>query len=124
MSDCARDTADKLIGKALPKCIEHAGFAAEIMVEGSFGDTGAFGNVINSRGVHALFHKPGASRFDERATPALGPPRRTGRTGRAKAPLEDAAAGTMSFFRPVRSEERRVGQAVVSQCKSRWSPVP
>src|SRR3546814_5842698 len=36
MSDCARDTADKLIGKALPKCIEHAGFAAEIMVEGSF----------------------------------------------------------------------------------------
>src|SRR3546814_9752043 len=54
MSDCARDTADKLIGKALPKCIEHAGFAAEILVEGSFGDTGAFGNVINSRGVHAL----------------------------------------------------------------------
>src|SRR3546814_5300580 len=66
---------------------------------GSFGDTGAFGNVINSRGVHALFHKQGASRFDERATPDLGPPRRTGRTGRAKAPLEDAAAGTM------RSEE-------------------
>src|SRR3546814_2229865 len=44
MSDCARDTADKLIGKALPKCIEHAGFAAEIMVVGSFGDTGAFGH--------------------------------------------------------------------------------
>src|SRR3546814_2060965 len=81
------------------------------MVGGSFGDTGAFGNVINSRGVHALFHKQGASRFDERATPDLGPPRRTGRTGRAKAPLEDAAAGTMSFFRHVsiltrlRSEE-------------------
>src|SRR3546814_12339954 len=97
---CSSDlTADKLIGKALPKCIEHAGFAAEIMVEGSFGDTGAFGNVINSRGVHALFHKQGASRFDERATPDLGPPRRTGR-----------------------SEERRVGTACVSTCRSRWWP--
>src|SRR3546814_19117008 len=90
-----------MIRKEHPMCIKHAGFAVEIMVEGSVGDTGAFCNVINSRGVHALYHKRGARRFDERATPDLGPPRRTGRTGRAKAPLEDAAAGTMSFFRHV-----------------------
>src|SRR3546814_17909554 len=48
MSACARDTADKLIGKALPNCIEHSAFAAEAMIEGSFGDTGAFGKVHKS----------------------------------------------------------------------------
>src|SRR3546814_11421212 len=101
MSDCARDTADKLIGKALPKCIEHAGFAAEIMVDGSFGDTGAFGNVIHSRGVHALFHKQGASRFDERAQPDLGPPRRTVAPGRAKEQRGAAEGGTMPLLRHV-----------------------
>src|SRR3546814_15288950 len=85
MTDCARDTADKLIGKALPKCIEHAGFAAELMVEGSFGDTGPFVNVINIRGVNALLQKQRDKRYEDDTTPATGPPRDHGNTGPTKA---------------------------------------
>src|SRR3546814_2278148 len=45
-----------------------------------------------------------------------------GETPRQVAPGDGAGDGVPSPIAPARSEERRVGKACVSTCRSRWSP--